>query len=152
MASFQIPIEKPSEIKPRLGKPTLHWKKGRSAFELSTAWMNADGIPMSVRAVLENAPEWQAAKFLEGIFERQTELPGKGNPSQTDLLAIVRLRDGNAILGVEGKVDEPFGHAVADWLEGKSEEKKGKRSEAERQRSKKNRGSRLDGLCRSLQV
>jgi hypothetical protein len=43
MGSFHIPIEKPEEIIPRLGKQELHWKKGRSAFELSTAWMEAHG-------------------------------------------------------------------------------------------------------------
>jgi hypothetical protein len=137
MGSFHIPIEKPEEIIPRLGKQELHWKKGRSAFELSTAWMEAHGLPPSVRAVIEQAPEWRDAKFLEGIFERETELPGKGRPSQTDLLAILALKDGNAILGVEGKVDEPFGALVDDWLAGAKDQ---------------NRQDRLAGLCSTLDV
>ena len=135
MGSFHISIERPEEIIPRLGKQELHWKKGRSAFELSSAWMQANGLPLPVRAVVEQAPEWRSTKFLEGIFERETELPGKGRPSQTDLLAIVALKDGNAILGVEGKVDEPFGPIVDDWLAGAKDQ---------------NRQDRLAGLCSTV--
>jgi len=137
MPNFQIAIEKPEEIIPRLGKQELHWKKGRSAFELSTAWMQATGFPLAVRAVLDLAPEWRSAELLEGIFERETVLPGRSRPSQTDLLAIVRLKDGNAILGVEGKVDEPFGPRVNEWL-----------ADAKDQ----NRGDRLTGLCSTLNL
>lgn len=43
MRNFQIAIEKPDEIIPRLGKKE-HWKKGRSAYELSTSWMQAKGL------------------------------------------------------------------------------------------------------------
>src|SRR5215468_8940007 len=118
MAHFHIAIEKPVEIVPRLGKQELHWKEGRSAYELATTWMRAGGIPKAIRTVLEQAPEWRGAELLEAVFERETSLPRQGRPSQTDLLGIVRLKDGNAILGVEGKVDEPFGRAVADWLDG----------------------------------
>ncbi len=137
VSSFQIPIEKPDEIIPRLGKQEKHWKVGRSAYELSNAWMNAGGIPPSVRAVLAKAPEWANATLLEGIFERETEIPGKGRPSQTDLLALVTLNDTNAILGVEGKVDEPFGPLVGEWLVDSASA---------------NKTVRLAGLCATLGV
>ncbi len=137
MPNYQIAIQKPEEIIPRLGKPELHWKKGRSAFELSTAWMQATGFPQSVRAAIDQAAEWRGAELLEGFFERETVLPGRGRPSQTDLLAIVRLKDGNAILGVEGKVDEPFGPRVDEWL-----------ADAKDQ----NRKDRLAGLCSTLNL
>ena len=42
MGTFHIQIEKPEEVIPRLAKQQLHWKKGRSAFDLSTAWMTAE--------------------------------------------------------------------------------------------------------------
>ena len=137
MGTFHIPIERPEEILPRLGKQELHWKKGRSAWELSTAWMQSNDFPPAVQAILHQAPEWQGAKLLEGIFERETKLPGKGRPSQTDLLAIVALKNGNAILGVEGKVDEPFGPLVEEWLK---TDKDG------------NRADRIAGLCATLDV
>jgi hypothetical protein len=137
MPNFQIAIEKPEEIIPRLGKGEHHWKKGRSAFELSTAWMQVDGFPPSVRAALDSVDDWRDADLLEAMFERETRLPGRGRPSQTDLLALVRLKDGNAILGVEGKVDEPFGSRVKEWL-GAAENL--------------NRQERLAGLCSTLSI
>lgn len=154
MGNFQVWIEKPEEIEPHLGKPE-HWKKGRSAFELSTAWMNAKGIPASVRSVLDQAPEWQDARFLEGIFERKTDLPGRGRASQTDLLAIVRLADGNAILGVEGKVDEPFDKLVQEWIKEAPAGKPGETLDDKAKREKRsadNRRARLGALCMLLGV
>lgn len=154
MPNFQIAIEKPEEIIPRLGKRELHWKRGRSAFELSTSWMQAKGFPPSVRAVLDQAPEWRDANLLEAIFERETALPGQGRPSQTDLLGIVALKTTNAILGVEGKVDEPFGQLVGEWLKGEPKEKLEEESaaKAQRERSKENRANRLVGLCTLLEI
>jgi hypothetical protein len=158
MAHFHIAIEKPVEIVPRLGKQELHWKEGRSAYELATTWMRAGGIPKAVRTVLEQAPEWRGAQLLDGVFERETAMPGDGRPSQTDLLGIVSLKDGNAILGVEGKVDESFGPIVERWLEGEAKTKKPKtkeeekRAKEERLRSQKNRKLRLGRLCETLNV
>ena len=154
MPSFQIAIEKPEEIIPRLGKPDLHWKKGRSAFELSTTWMQAKGFPPSVKAVLDKADEWLGAELLEGLFERGTKLSGMGGSSQTDLLGIVALKDGNAILGVEGKVDESFGELVGEWRKGVPVEgpREDSAAKAKRERSKKNRATRLAALCTLLDV
>ncbi len=137
MAHFQISIVAPEEIIPRLGKGELHWKKGRSAFELASSWMLAASIPPNVRSVLDGAEEWREAILLEGVFERETELRTRGRPSQTDLLCIVGLPTGNAILGIEGKVDEPFGPRVSEWL---SEDVVGGRK------------ARLKALCASLEI
>jgi hypothetical protein len=150
-----MPIERAEEIKPRLGKPDLHWKEGRSAYELATAWMRAKGIPQPVRLVLDLAPEWRNADLLDAIFERETALPGRGLASQTDLLGIVSLNDGNAVLGVEGKVDEPFGSLVGEWLEAalkKTEGEDGEDFKARLERSRKNRRRRLEALCTVLEV
>lgn len=153
MPNFQMPIKKPEEIKPRLRKPE-HWRKGRSAFELSTAWMTARGIPQSVRSVLDQASEWRNAALLDAIFERQTALSGRGGPTQTDLLGIVALKEGNAILGVEGKVDESFGDLVGEWLKGAPKEKpeEDAADKAQRERSRQNCANRLDALCATLEV
>lgn len=132
---FQIPIEVPKEIIPRLGKGELHWQIGRSAYELSTAWVRSGKIPDAVASVLAQVPEWATARLLEGVFERETEIPGAGRPSQTDLLAIVAMDDSNAILAVEGKVDEPFGPLVGEWLGDRPSE---------------NKTIRLAGLCATL--
>lgn len=135
--NFQIAIERPEEIIPRLGKQELHWKKGRSAYELATSWMKAGTFPPAIRAVLDQSEEWRNAELLEAIFERKTDLGSRGRPSQTDLLCIVRLPSGNAILGIEGKVDEPFGPKVSEWL---------------KDDSAGGRKARLSGLCATLGV
>jgi hypothetical protein len=146
MSIFHIAIEEPTEIIPRLGKQQLHWKKGRSAFELSSLWMKAGGIPPSVRSVLDQAPEWHGAKLLKGIFECETDLPGKGRPSQTDLLGMVALRRGGiGILGVEGKVDEPFGSVVDRWLVDAGKTEGGDANAVTR--SEANKRARLTALC-----
>ena len=137
MPNFQIAIERPEEIIPRLGKQELHWKKGRSAYELSSSWMAAGTFPATVKAVLAQADEWRDAELLEAIFERETPLGSAGRPSQTDLLAIVRLPTRNAILGIEGKVDEPFGSRVSEWLGDPVST---------------TRTARLTGLCATLEV
>jgi hypothetical protein len=137
MCRFHIPIEKPEEVIPRLGKGELHWKKGRSAFELASSWMLAAPMPSKVRTVLNLAEEWRDAVLLDGIFERETELGTRGRPSQTDLLCIVGLPIGNAVLGIEGKVDEPFGPRVSEWL---SDDAVGGRK------------ARLKALCASLEI
>ncbi|WP_428667124.1 DUF6946 family protein [Reyranella sp.] len=152
MPAFHIRIERPAEIIPKLGKQELDWKKGRSAFELATAWMQANALPPPVTAILAQAPEWQAAELLECFFERETGLPGRGRRSQTDLLGIVRLEDGNGILAVEGKVDEPFGPRVADWLDGEPARQGDDLSEGNRERSRINRRQRLAQLCALLEV
>jgi hypothetical protein len=137
MPNFQIAIERPEEIIPRLGKQEAHWKKGRSAYELATAWMTAGTFPPAIRTVLDQAEEWRGAVLLEAVFERETELGTRGRPSQTDLLCIVRLAQENAILGIEGKVDEPFGSRVKEWL---ADDAAG------------GRRARLESLCATLGV
>ncbi|MCB2106598.1 MAG: hypothetical protein KDE14_02805 [Rhodobacteraceae bacterium] len=134
---MHISIERPEEIIPRLGKHELHWKKGRSAYELSTAWVKANGFPPAVETVLKKAPDWENAKFLEGFFERETELGTAGRPSQTDLLVLASLPECNGVIGVEGKVDEPFGPPISDWL--KDDQHGGRRK-------------RLSALCATLGI
>lgn len=151
MSNFHVHIKEPQEIIPRLGKGERHWKQGRSAYELSAKWMQAGGIPLAVKAVLEKIPEWRPVQLLDGIFERETDLPGRGRPSQTDLLAIVQLEAGNAILAVEGKVDEPFGPLVDDWLTGRVEAE-GTTAERVSEDGSSNRRIRLSGLCKTLSV
>lgn len=58
-------------------------------------------------------------------------MPTKGRASQTDLLALVRLRDGLGVIAV-GKAREPFGPRVSEWNDGPGKQ------------------ARLDDLCARL--
>jgi hypothetical protein len=109
-------------------------RKGRSAYELATSWVGAKDIPATVRRVLDTAEEYRGAELVEAFFERQVDLRTPGRPSQTDLLAFVRLADGYAVVAIEGKVDEPFGPIVDDWNTGRGKE------------------ARLQALCELLDI
>ena len=108
-------IAKPEDVIPYLARQERHWKKGRSAYELAHAWVHADNIPASVRAVLDTCPDCAGAALVEGLFEREVDLRTPGHRSQTDLLAFVQFVHGHAVIAVEGKVDEPFGDPVSTW-------------------------------------
>jgi len=112
------PLYLPEDVRPFLGKPDLHWKQGRSAYELAHSWINSEDLPAEVRIVLEQVPAFKGARLCRGFFEHQTRLDSEVGPSQTDLLAKFKLHDGTAVVGIEGKVDETFGPLVGEWNTG----------------------------------
>ena len=112
------PIRKPEDVIDHLAEGEKHWKKGRSAYELAYSWIKAGDIPGTVREVLDKCDTYRDAELLEGFFEHNTPLRTRGRDSQTDLLALVSIKDGLGVIGVEGKVDEPFGQLVRDWNDG----------------------------------
>jgi hypothetical protein len=122
----------PEDVIPHLGKGELHWREGYSAKAVCESWFNANDIPLSVRRALDGADEYRGAQLVDAWLERCTHLPwGRGNPTQTDLLAVLAVGDELAVLAIEAKVRESFGPYVKDWLvEGGD-----------------NREERLRGLC-----
>lgn len=84
-------IARPEDVIPHLAKQELHWRKGYSAYELALSWVTAGGIPASVRSVLDTCPDYAGAQLVEGLLEREVDLCTRGRPSQTDLLAFVKL-------------------------------------------------------------
>lgn len=108
-------LSTPEQVKARLADPEKQWRKGYSAYELATSWMSADDVPPLVRAVLDRCDAYRNALLVEGHFERKVDLGTPGRPSQTDLLAFLRLKDGLAVVAVEGKVEESFGPLVGAW-------------------------------------
>jgi hypothetical protein len=113
---LSLPLLEPEDVIRHLGKGKLHWKAGRSAHALATRWHAAKGIPDVVRRVLDTSPAFVDAGLVDGFLERDVDLPGGGRPSQTDLMAILRTKQGLAIAAVEGKVDETFGPRLGEWL------------------------------------
>jgi hypothetical protein len=126
-ARDDCPLTNPEDVIKYLGKGQSHWKKGRSAYELANSWFAVQRspefatqkLPESVCSILNTVAAFEGAVLTKGIFEIQTELDDLGRgPSQTDLLALLKAQNGAMIaLGVEGKVDEPFGEIVSDWLD-----------------------------------
>ena len=84
--------------------------------------------PAPVAAVLHQATEFRGMELIEGFFEKETDLRCCGRPSQTDLLALIGDGEAFALLGIEGKVNEPFGALVSEWLADASTNKRARLS------------------------
>jgi hypothetical protein len=116
-----------------------HWKPGASAYELARSWESARVFPPAVRGILATAadPAVRTLEPLVGLPEHRVALAGGSRASQTDLFLLARAGDGDlAAIAVEGKVAEPFGPLVADWIADGSEGKH----------------ERLDQLCGLLRL
>lgn len=132
-----------------LGDPEKHWKRGHSALELAASWEAATkakrGIPTEVVKLLDQQSQTKNALLLLAIPEHKVAIPGGGFPSQTDLWAL--LNNGNNLisLAIEGKAGEPFGEKIDKWQKGNPKDNNLENSVA-------NRNTRLEGLCKILQL
>lgn len=112
---LHAPLRRPEDVIPHLGAPH-HWKEGRSAKSLIDQWWAANDLPPSIRALLDQAPEWRGAELIDAFAERCTDLgDGRASHSQSDLLAVVGLSDGLGLIGIEAKVNEGFDRTVDEW-------------------------------------
>jgi hypothetical protein len=116
---LHIPIRRPWDVIPYLGRGHEHWRVGYSAHALMHTWFAAAGLPARVKVVLASHPLWRDFELLDAFAERETNLGDPHKASQTDILAVGRVRDQLAILAVEGKVEESFGDFVAQWRQDK---------------------------------
>lgn len=81
------------------------------------------GLPAEIVAVLESAsqPALAELELLAAMPEWEVALPGGENASQTDVLALTRNKHGLVVIGVEAKVDEPFGPTLKEKKAGATE-------------------------------
>lgn len=124
MKRIFVPTKTCTDWQLLLGKPKLHWKKGRSAMSAAACWEESQPrLPYEISLVLESAndPSLSNLELLIAIPEWEVELPGGNTASQTDVLAITRNEAGLVILGVEAKVDEPFGPTLEEKKRGATE-------------------------------
>lgn len=113
-----IPSAGPESWRSLLADPEKHWRDGHSAKMLAESWERAQGFPSEVRDLLASSPEPALAEAtpLIGIPEYQVPLPGGIRPSQNDLFVLAAAGSSLAAIMIEGKVEEPFGPTVAEWL------------------------------------
>ena len=119
MKRIFVPTQSGSDWQRLLGKPKLHWKKGRSAMSAAACWEDANpNLPSDILRVLEDSkdPSLTGLELLAAIPEWEVDLPGGERPSQTDVLAIARNAMNLVILGIEAKVDETFGPTIAEKM------------------------------------
>lgn len=94
-----------------LADPVKHWAIGYSARTLAYCWEDAKGLPPEIAAMFSGK-----AMLLLAVPEHKVDLPGGTRPSQTDLFALLRLEDRTISCAIEGKVAEPFGPTLGEWL------------------------------------
>lgn len=99
-----------------LAEPIKQWRKGYSARTLAYSWHAAQGFPAEVAAALATSKELAGCELLLAIPEHQVPLPGGSRPSQNDIWVLARTASGLVSIAVEGKVAEPFGPTVTEWL------------------------------------
>lgn len=124
MKRIFVPTKISTDWQHLLGKPKLHWKKGRSAMSAAACWEESQPrLPSEISLVLESAnePAISNLELLIAIPEWEVELPGGDTASQTDVLALTRNEAGLVVLGVEAKVDEPFGPTLGEKKRGATE-------------------------------
>jgi hypothetical protein len=115
MPKIYIPVRGAEDWKGLIAHPELHWKVGRSARTLAHCWQDADGFPAEFAQALRDAG-WNL-ELLLALPEHRVSLPGGARASQTNLFLLARNGDGEVVsIIVEGKVGEPFGPRVSDWL------------------------------------
>lgn len=121
MKRIYVPTQSGTDWQRLLGKPKLHWKKGRSAMSAAACWEESEPrLPPEISALLDGChdPAISGLELLLAIPEWEVALPGGDTASQTDVMAICRNGSGLVILGVEAKVDEPFGPTLAEKKSG----------------------------------
>jgi hypothetical protein len=118
MSSIYVPSPGPDAWKQFLAKPELHWSVGYSARTLAHSWEAASGLPSEIKDLLH--PLVGPAELLIAIPEHKVALPGGRRESQCDVFALVRSTEEVIACAIEGKVDEPFGPTLGEWLEGAS--------------------------------
>jgi hypothetical protein len=113
------PLSKPEDVIRSLGKQDQYWKEKYCVYETAHSWFQAQDLPTAIRATLETDPVYADAKLMRAFFEKPPASEGLGTgPNQSDILAVVKIKSGLAIIGVEGKVNEPFGDYVFQWNDG----------------------------------
>lgn len=107
-----IPTRTGSDWQRLLAKPTLHWKKGKSAMTAAASWeQTPDNFPAEIRALLDASldEDLVSLRLLIAVPEWEVPLEGGETSSYTDILALARNDRGLCVIGVEAKVDEDFG-------------------------------------------
>lgn len=116
---LHLPMREPSDVIPHLGAPH-HYQMGFSARLIAETWFAAtsspNGLPEMVRLVLAQDECFAKAELVDAFLERSISLGDTSKPSQADVLAIIGIADGLAVMAVEGKVRESFGSRVSEWL------------------------------------
>ncbi len=113
-----LPSSGPAAWQQFLAEPEKQWRTGYSAKTLAHSWEESNGLPPEVAALFPNGSE-----LLMAIPEHKVPLLGGNRDSQNDVFALIRSDDSTCAAMIEGKVNEPFGPSVGEWLQTPSDGK-----------------------------
>lgn len=145
MKYIYIPAKKADDWAELLADPVKHWRIGYSARTLAYSWQNADGFPSEIKTAFSTNELLADIQLLLAIPEHQVPLAGGSRPSQNDIWALAKASTGLVSIAVEGKVSEPFGPTLSEWL---AEGSKGKASRLAFLRRELNLNEALAGTIR----
>ena len=111
MAMIYVPARDPEDWRKLLADPEKHWRAGYSAQATAQAWQAAGGLPTEIATILG-----PGAELLLAIPEHRVPMPGRGRESQCDVFALAKAGGRTIAIAVEGKVAEPFGPTIGEWL------------------------------------
>ncbi len=116
MPIIYIPTSSAEQWAQFLPEPSKHWRQGFSARTLAYSWQEAQGFPAEVYSVLRSIEPFKEVELLFAVPEHQVSLPGGSRPSQNDIWCLAKTRSNLVSIAVEGKVEEPFGPTLGEWL------------------------------------
>lgn len=97
------------------------WKAGRSARECAAAWCGGPSgpeCPSEITALLSSHPGTMGAKLLWATPEHKTSFDNlRGEPRNSDMVAVADHPGGRLAISVEAKGDETFGKQVRAVLQ-----------------------------------
>jgi hypothetical protein len=116
VSHIYIPASSAEQWAQFLAAPVKHWRTGYSARTLAHCWQEARGFPSEVQAALATEELFSGIQLLLALPEHQVSLPGGTRPSQNDIWVLARAATSLVSIAVEGKVAEPFGPTLGEWL------------------------------------
>ncbi len=121
MSKVYVPSKGPADWQRFLADPPKQWRTGYSAKTLAHCWESANGLPKEIASMLRPHGE---VDLLLAIPEHKVPLAGASRgESQSDVFALARAGERTFVITVEGKVREPFGPTIGDWLRDASDGK-----------------------------
>jgi hypothetical protein len=117
-------LDSVADWKELLADPELHWKDGRSAKSLALSWTQAQGFPDEVKSMFAQSDQLEYRGLTPAFYfpEYKVDMPHGKRASQTDLYVLAFTAEKQSVvIMVEGKVNEPFGPLVIEWLDSKNQ-------------------------------
>jgi hypothetical protein len=119
MKKIYLPSTGADDWRRLLADPGKHWETGFSAKALAHCWEHADkspsGLPLEIANLLRTGDSEPA--LLLALPEHKVYLPGSElGASQNDIFALIRVGPRTIAATIEGKVEEPFGPQLGDWM------------------------------------